>query len=91
MRRERLSFRALRDVSSCEIDAKSALGRVSALRGVLRRERLVCGVSASYAVRVPLMRRKRLSFGALRDVWSCEIGAKSALGRVSILAGLSAA
>ena len=66
------------------------VARVS-LRGVMRRERLVCGVSASYAAFEPLMRRKRLSFGALRDVWSCEIHAKSALGRVSDTAGRDAA
>ena len=38
----------------------------------MRRERLVCGVSASHAACAPLMQRERLSFGALSDVWSRE-------------------
>ena len=38
-----------------------------------------------------VMRRERLSFGALSDIWSCEIDAKSALGRVSVPAGRHAA
>ena len=91
MRRERLSFRALRDVRGCEVDAKSPRNTHVSMRGGMWRERLMRVVSASHVLRAPLMQRKRFSSGVHRDVCSCEIDAKSALGRVSVPAGRHAA